>query len=45
MTDRDPLDEPEPGTTWGLVVPFVVCQSQGGPYDDDAFVSTCCARP
>lgn len=23
---------------YDLVMPFVVCQSQGGPYDDDAFV-------
>lgn len=24
---------------YGLVMPFVVCQSAGGPYDDDAFVA------
>lgn len=24
---------------YGLVMPFVVCQSKGGPYDDDAFVA------
>jgi hypothetical protein len=35
---RDPLDQPEE-QSWGLAVPFVVCQSQGGPYDDDAFVA------
>lgn len=23
---------------YGLVMPFVVCASQGGPYEDDAFV-------
>ena len=23
---------------YGLVMPFVVCQSQGGPYEDEAFV-------
>lgn len=23
---------------WGLVMPFVVCASQGGPYHDDSFV-------
>jgi hypothetical protein len=24
---------------WGMVMPFVVCQSKGGPYDDDSFVA------
>lgn len=24
---------------YGLVMPFVVCQSQGGPFDDDAYVA------
>jgi hypothetical protein len=24
---------------WGLVMPFVVVTSTGGPYDDDAFVA------
>jgi hypothetical protein len=24
---------------WGLVFPFVVCRSNGGPYDDEAFVA------
>lgn len=24
---------------YGLVMPFVVCQSKGGPYDDDAFAA------
>jgi hypothetical protein len=24
---------------YGLVMPFVVCQSQGGPYEDAAFVA------
>lgn len=24
---------------YGLVMPFVVCQSKGGPYDDDAYVA------
>lgn len=28
---------PEP--TYGLVMPFVVCRSHGGPYDDAAFVA------
>lgn len=28
-------DEP----TYGLVMPFVVCASKGGPYDDEAFVA------
>jgi hypothetical protein len=26
---------------FGLVYPFVVCQSKGGPYDDSAFVAGC----
>ncbi len=42
MTDTpgpdNPQDQPEE-KTWGLAVPFVVCQSQGGPYDDAAFVA------
>lgn len=25
--------------TWGLAVPFVVCTSQGGPYDDESFAA------
>ena len=24
---------------WDLVMPFVVCTSQGGPYDDQSFVA------
>lgn len=32
MTDQD---EPE----YGLVMPFVVCHDQGGPYDPEAFVA------
>lgn len=32
MTDDDE-------TGWELVMPFVVCASQGGPYDDEAFVA------
>lgn len=24
---------------WGMVMPFVVCESQGGPYEDAAFVA------
>lgn len=30
--------EDEEGS-WELVMPFVVCASQGGPYDDEAFVA------
>lgn len=30
-------DEPDP--EYGLLLPFVVCRSQGGPYDDDSFVA------
>lgn len=26
-------------TQWGLVLPFVVCESKGGPYEDHAFVA------
>ena len=33
-------DEREP-TEYGLVMPFVVVQSVGGPYADDAFVAGC----
>jgi hypothetical protein len=36
--DRDPLDAPEE-VDFELAVPFVVCTSQGGPYDDAAFVA------
>jgi hypothetical protein len=35
---HDPADQPErPG--YELVMPFTVCRSAGGPYDDDAFVA------
>jgi hypothetical protein len=34
----DPADEPE-DEGYELVVPFVVCTSVGGPFDDDAFVA------
>jgi len=27
------------GAEFGLLMPFVVCQSQGGPYEDEAFVA------
>jgi hypothetical protein len=33
MDDRD-----QPGD-YGLIMPFVVCKDQGGPYDGDAFVA------
>lgn len=26
-------------TDFGLVMPFTVCQSKGGPYEDDAYVA------
>jgi len=35
----DPLDLPEHDGAMELVYPFVVCRSQGGPYDDDTFVA------
>lgn len=31
-TDYDPQE-----VGWGLVMPFVACKTQGGPYDDDGF--------
>jgi len=34
----DPLDEPE-SEGMALLVPFVACQSQGGPYEDAAFAA------
>lgn len=34
------MTEPEEtGTAWGLVMPFVVCASSGGPFDDASFVA------
>ena len=38
MTMGDPMDQPE-DEGMSLVFPFVVCQSNGGPYDDDAFTA------
>jgi hypothetical protein len=32
------LDQPEPDG-YTLAVPFIVCKSNGGPYDDDSFVA------
>lgn len=32
------MDRPEE-EAYGLVVPFIVCQSVGGPFEDEAFVS------
>jgi hypothetical protein len=34
----DPLDQPDE-ETHSLVYPFVACQSNGGPFDDRAFVA------
>lgn len=31
-------EEPDEGS-YGLVMPFIVCTSQGGPYEDQAFVA------
>lgn len=39
MPNPDPLDQPDDDTAYALVMPFVVCQSQGGTYDDEAFVA------
>lgn len=30
---------PEDQEDFGLIMPFVVCKSQGGPYDDQCFVA------
>jgi hypothetical protein len=35
---NDPLDQPE-FDGYALVLPFVACQSHGGPYDDESFVA------
>ena len=35
----DPMDQPEEDDGYGLVYPFTVCASVGGPYDDNAFVA------
>jgi hypothetical protein len=33
------MSDEENETEFGLVMPFVVCASQGGPYDDDSYVA------
>lgn len=35
---RDPMDQPE-REEYGLLYPFIVCVSNGGPYDDQPFVA------
>lgn len=35
----DPLDQPGEDAGYALVYPFVVCRSQGGPYEDAPFVA------
>lgn len=37
--DRHPDDIPDDDDGYVLAVPFVVCQSNGGPFDDAAFVA------
>lgn len=37
MTDIDPDQPQQPGM--GLIVPFTACASQGGPFDDEAFIN------
>ncbi len=37
--DRRSRRGDEPTADYSLVMPFVVCASQGGPYDDAAFVA------
>ena len=34
----DEMDQPQEDA-YELAVPFVVCKTQGGPFDDDAFVA------
>jgi hypothetical protein len=34
----DPLDQPDE-ERYEMLYPFVACASQGGPYEDDAFVA------
>lgn len=36
MTNEQDLPESE---HWGLVYPFIACQSNGGAYDDEAFTA------
>ena len=36
MTDHEFSGEED---TYGLIMPFVVCSSKGGPFDDDAYVN------
>lgn len=33
------MTDPQPEAEFGLVMPFVVCATQGGPYEDHAFVA------
>lgn len=33
------MDEDDDEVRYDLVMPFVVCASQGGPYEDDSFVA------
>lgn len=35
----DEMDQPQPDEELELVVPFIVCASKGGPFDDDSFVA------
>lgn len=37
MSDEEPTEAE--GVEYGLVMPFVVCASKGGPYEDQAFVA------
>lgn len=37
MSDDNTFEED--GVEYGLVMPFVVVKSKGGPYDDDSFVA------
>lgn len=33
------MSTPEQPASYDLVIPFVACKSQGGPYDDQSFVA------
>lgn len=37
--EPDPVPGLEPETEYELVYPFIVCQTHGGPYDDETFTA------
>lgn len=38
MTKPDDMDSPQDESGYALVMPFVICKSNGGPLEDHAFV-------